>query len=138
MQKEDGKNRDSENKEVPLTITDYRECSDVLDNTSIYLDKNLFGSTSTYIMYGEKDSVYYKIYKSKYTGILDKIWKEELGEKKSEIECTNDWGAKKALRTQIGTYYVRYEDSILIFNDMEDIYLTQEQIDIILEKLDLR
>ena len=123
---------------VPLTITDYRESDDVVENTSHYGDQNLFGSTETYIVYGKKDSVYYQIYKSKYTWILDTIWEEELDGKKFEVDCTDDWEAQKALRNQIGTYYVRYHDSILIFNDNEDVYLTEEQIDMILDKLELR
>lgn len=138
---EEGDGSDSEKKEVPLTITDYRECDDVVEETSIYGDRNLLGSVSRYFVYGKENAISYRIYKSEYAWILDKIWEEEVNGKKyneGAVECTADWRAQKALRNNIGTYYVRYENSILVFGDEEDVYLSEEQIDIILDKLELR
>lgn len=138
---ENGERNDSGKKEVPLIITDYRECDDVIDDTSVYSEGNLLGSVSRYFVYGKVNSISYRIYRSEYTWILDKIWEETVNGKKyneEAVECTADWDAQKALRNKIGTYYIRYEDSILVFSDYEDLYLLEEQIDIILEKLDLR
>ena len=61
----------------------------------------------------------------------EKRFNEEL------VDCTADWGAKKALRDSDSTYYVRYENSILVFSG-EDVNLSEEQIDIILDKLQIR
>lgn len=132
---------DSVKESIPLTITDYRESNDVIEDTSIYGDKNLLGSGTTYFVFGENESIYYKVYKSEYTWILDRIWEEEFTEKKFNIEvvdCTADWNAQKALRNSIGNYFVRYENTILIFSDDKEVYLSEEQIDIILDKLELR
>ncbi len=138
---EDGDSNESSKESIPLTITDYRECNDVIEDTSIYMDRNFLGSKSSYFVFGEKESIYYDVYKSEYTWILDRIWEEEFTEKKFNVEvvdCTADWDAKKALRNSIGNYFVRYENSILIFSDDEDVYLSEEQIAIIIDKLELR
>ena len=138
---ENGENSDSGKKEVPLIITDYRESDDVIDDTSVYNEGNLLGSVSKYFVYGKENSISYRIYKSEYTWILDKIWEEAVNGKKYNeevVDYTADWDAEKAIRNKIGTYYVRYENVILVFSDYEDISLTKEQIDIILEKLELR
>ena len=138
---EDGDGSNSGNVEVPLVITDYRDSKDVIEDTSIYGDKNLLGSREVYFVFGEKESINYDVYKSEYTWILDKIWDEEINGKKFNkevVDCTTDWDAQKALRNNIGTYYVRYENAILVFGDDEDVYLTEEQIDIIIDKLELR
>ena len=138
---ENGENSNSGKEEVPLTITDYRECDDVVEETSVYAEQNLLGSVSRYFVYGKENAISYRIYKSEYVWILDKIWEEVVNSKKYNekvVECTNDWGAQKALRNNIGTYYVRYENSILVFSDDEDVYLSEEQINIISDKLELR
>ncbi len=137
---EDGNNSDSE-KEVPLVITDYRDSNDVIEDTSIYKDSNLLGSKMLCFVFGEKESIYYNIYKSEYAWILDKIWEDEINGKKVNeevVDCTSDWDAKKAFRNNVGTYYVRYENTILIFSDDKTVYLSKEQIGIILDKLELR
>ena len=130
------------NKEsIPLLITDYRECDDVIEDTAIYVDRNFLGTKETYYIFGKKESIYYNVYKSEYTWILDRIWEEEFTEKKFNVEvvdCTADWGAKKAFRNNNGNYFVRYENSILIFSDDENVSLSEEQTDIIIDKLELR
>ena len=54
------------------------------------------------------------------------------------IDCTADWGAKRALTYNNRIYYVRYNHAILVFGDSEVASLSEEQIDIILKKLELR
>lgn len=139
MENKDSNN--SEKKEVPLIITDYRDGDDAVEETDVYVEQNLFGCKLNYFVYGKEESVFYRIYKSEYVWILDKIWEEVVNGKRYNeevVECTNDWGAQKALRNNIGTYYVRYGKAILVFGDGEDIYLSEEQIGIILDKLELR
>ena len=139
---EDGETGDSGGGEIPLTIIDYRDCiDDVVEDTSLYQDRNFLGSRLSYLVYGEEEAIYYYVYKSKYTWILDRIWEDEVDEKiiNEEVEdYTASWGAQKALRDSKGTYYVRYANSVLIFDDDEEVYLSEEQIAVILEKLELR
>lgn len=129
------------NNEAPLTITDYRECDEEIKSLSQYRDKNFLGSRTAFYVYGSTNSLSYTIYKSNNAMILDRIWEEEIYDKKYNeevVDCTASWGAQKALRNNIGTYYVRYENAILVFSDDEDFYLSEEQIAIILDKLELR
>lgn len=126
---------------IPLVMADYKESGDVIEDMSYSRDSNFLGSAEIYFIFGKETSIYYHIYKSEHAWILDKIWKEQLEEKKYNeelVDYTEEWGARQAWRNKIGIYYVRYEDSILVFSDDEDIYLTTDQINIILEKLDLR
>lgn len=127
--------------EVPLYISDYRETEDKIDDIDLYHEANCFGSVDNCFVFYEEDSISYTIYRSPNSRILDRIWEEEFGERKyneGAADCTSDWGAKQAMRNKNGIYFVRYEDSILIFNDEEDVYLTPDQINIICDKLDLR
>ncbi|MBP3451356.1 MAG: DUF2812 domain-containing protein [Agathobacter sp.] len=126
---------------LPVLISDYRECDDEIEEISVYKSENILGSVKTYFAFGEEESIYYNVYRTKHDWILDKIWEEELEDKKYNeelTECSKDWGAKKAFRNKIGIYYVRYENAILVFSDDIDIHLTVDQINIIRDKLDLR
>lgn len=136
-----GENVSQQKEEAPLLISDYRECPYEEDDIDIYHEANLFGSIDNYFIFTEEESIYYTIYRSENSRILDGIWEREFTEKKfneGAADCTSDWGAEKALRNKNGEYYVRYKTSILVFRDYEDIFLTPEQIDIILTKLELR
>ena len=136
---EDGVNEQKD--EVPLLISDYRDYPYEEDDIDIYHESNIFGSVDNYFVITEEESIYYTIYRTENSKILDGIWEREFVEKKfneGASECTSSWGAERAFRNKKGEYYVRYEDSILVFRDYEDVYLTPDQIDIILDKLDLR
>lgn len=125
---------------VPLKITDYREWNDEIEDMSTYHEKNMLGSMGTYILYGEKESIHYEVYRTEHNWILDRIWNKELEYKYNEkrTDCAKEWGAEEAFRNGIGEYYVRYDDVLLMFSDYEDLVLDENQIDIIREKLDLR
>ena len=113
----------------------------MIRDVSYYHEENVFGESDKYFVYGEKESIHYYVYKSSYSTILDKVWDDIINGKKyneGAVDCTTDWNAKKALRNKLGTYYVRFDNAILEFCDYEDTYLTEEQIDIILDKLELR
>lgn len=138
---EDGDGSDSGKAEIPLTITDYRECNEAIEDISVYEDKNFLGSRFSYIGAGEKEYIIYDVYKSEYAWILDRIWKEEFEAKKFNaevVDCTVDWGAEKALRNNNGTYYIRYENAILIFDQDKEVHLSEQQISRIIEKLELK
>lgn len=136
-----GDNNSYKEDAVPLVITDYRESDDTIEDTSYYEEHNFLGSVESYFVFGKKTSIRYEVYKSEYIWILDKIWKDELEGKKFNqemVECTEDWEAQKAFRNNVGTYYVRYKNAILVFSDGGDVYLSKEQIHVILDKLELR
>ena len=126
---------------LPVQIADYRESKGKIRDISYYHERNIFGNSDKYYVFGEEESIYYYVYQSSYTTILDRVWEDIINDKKynvGAVECTKDWSAKKAIRNESGTYYVRYDNAILEFNDDEDIYLSKEQIDTILENLELR
>ena len=101
---------------------------------------DILGTYSSYHIFSKADYVYYTIYESKYAWILDKIWEEELSARFNQDigDYTDDWDAEKAFRNGIGTYYVRYEDAILVLREEVDVSLTPEQMAVICEKLELK
>ena len=125
---------------VPLLVSDYREVSEHVEDVSISYDKNILGSKEYYWVYGEEESISYEIYRSKHSWILNRIWEDEMDKSQNEnkTECTKDWEADIAYRNEIGNYYVRYEDAILIFYEDRENYLVSEQIAVICDKLKLR
>ena len=124
---------------IPLLISDYRESSEIIEDISVSIDKNMLGSKEHYWIFGEEENSSYEIYRSKYSWILERIWEDEMDKKQNEnkTECTKDWEADIAYRNEIGNYYVRYEDAILIFNEDRDYILLPEQIAVIRNKLGL-
>ena len=125
---------------VPLLVSDYRDVSDVIDDVSISYNKNMLGSKEHYWVFGEEESISYEIYRSRYSWILNRIWEDELEKKQNEnkTDCTTDWEADIAYRNEIGDYYVRYEDAILIFYEDREYVLVPWQIEVIRDKLQLR
>lgn len=102
--------------------------------------ESFFGNWFYYNLdYGE-DYLYYDVYASEYGWVLDKVWAAETDGKANETrtDCTGDWGSENAFRNGAGDYLVRYEGKILVLCGSEEAPLTQQQIDIIREKLDLR
>ena len=125
---------------VPLLVSDYREVSEYVDDISISYDENMLGSKEHYWVYGEEESISYEIYRSKHSWILNRIWEDEMDKSQNEnkTECTKDWEADIAYRNEIGDYYVRYEDAILIFYEDREYVLVPWQIEVIRDKLQLR
>lgn len=126
--------------DLPLKISDYREFPDEIEDVSIHQDENVLGIQGSYFIFSKTDTVYYTIYKSKHAWILDKIWEEELSAwvNRDMADCTENWGAKKAFRNDVGTYYVRYQDAIFILREDAESSLTPEQMEIICEKLEMK
>lgn len=127
--------------DLPVLISDYREETDEVVDISYYHEENVFGSMDKYNVYCEEEVIHYYVYRAAFAGILDKVWDDIVSKKRfneDAVDCTEDWNARKAVRNKLGTYYVRYDNAVLEFDDDEEIYLTDEQIDIILDKLGLR
>lgn len=125
--------------DVPLKISDYREATGTTTDVSIYHEKNMLGSYEDYFLLGS-EHIYYKIYRSDYDWILNRIWEEEFHKKYNDnkTDCQQEWEAEAAYRNEGGEYYVRYEKTILIFSEDARIPLNEEQISIICDKLKLR
>lgn len=127
--------------DLPVLLSDYRETTDEVVDISYYREENIFGSMDKYYIYFEEESIHYYVYRAAFGVILDQIWDDILSKKRfneDAVDCTGDWNAEKAVRNKLGTYYVRYDNAVLEFSDDEEVYLTDEQIDIILDKLGLR
>lgn len=126
--------------DLPLHIEDYREKSEGEEDISLYHDENTLGSSDVCLISCGDDSLMYEVYRSRFDWITDRIWADKKDEKISEItvDCTSEWGAEEAFYSEMGEYYVKYEDVIFILDEYEDIHLTQKQIDTIREKMNLR
>jgi len=137
----DGTDVEVKKDNLPVQISDYRDTQEEIQDISYYHEGNIFGNMNKYFVFGKKESIHYFVYQSAYSGILDKVWEDIVNGKKfneDAVDCTKDWNANKAIRNKIGTYYVRYDNVILEFSDDEEVYLSEEQIEIILDKLGIR
>lgn len=131
---------------APLLKTDYAECATELEEIILYEDQNVFGQSKIYIIsYEDTETDYnngtsYYIFSSEYEWIMDRIWKRytDFKEDYEVVECSEEWGADAAYYVVGGEYSVRYDNTILIFNDYDNITITGDQINIIRDKLDLR
>lgn len=126
--------------DLPLLISDYKYNEAIIEDISIYHQENIFGGYDTYFIWATNDTVSYTVYRSEYTWILDKIWEDELKKKVNEniTYCSENWEANIAFKNNADEYLVRHDNSILIFREYDDIDLTNEQINIIRDKLNLR
>lgn len=137
----DGTDVEVKKENLPVQICDYRETPDEVQEIRHYHEGNIFGDVDKYFVYGKKESIHYYVYKFAYSGILDKVWEDIVSGKRINeeiVDCTKDWNANKAIRNKIGTYYVRYDNVILEFGDDAEVYLSKDQIEIILDRLDIR
>ena len=132
--------------EAPLVKEDYTQDVTELEKITVYDNKNILGRNQSYVISYEdtetdyNNGLYYDIYTSEIELLMDKIWEDqtELRCTGERTDCTKAWGAEVAFFDEQGEYFVRYENVILHFEDYKNIVLTQEQIDIIRDKLDLR
>jgi len=129
--------------EAPLIKVDYSASEEEMEGILLYEDSNVFGSRESYIVQysgsGSND-LFYDIFTCEYEWIQNRIWNQYLEAKSSHAveDCRSAWHAEEAFRTESGKYFVRYQNIIFTLNESEGLLLSQEQIDIIREKLDLR
>lgn len=125
---------------VPVTCEDLGIEAGELEDVTVDGSGSVFGYASRYWLEYEEDTISYQVYETQHQWILDRIWEECLDGRYNEDKtaCTEAWNADLAYRNNLGTYYVRYEDAIIIFSGGEDIYLTPEQIEIISSSLNIR
>ena len=132
--------------DAPIKKADYVEYEPETEKIFCFANNNILGSMQIYVLayayVDEKNGngLIYEIYSSEIDWIMDHIWKMETGKiaESEKLDCTKAWGAETAFLTGNEKYFVRYEDTIITFTDYDGTILTQEQIDIICEKLDVR
>ena len=134
----------AQNKEnIPLLYSDLGVDNGSIEYSSIREENSILGSHKTYYLHYEPQApmqqLNYTLYLSEHDWILDHVWDENRGESYNQnaTDHTASWGAVEAYRNQAGTFYVRYDDAILILYT-EIAELTPAQIDIVLENLQLR
>ena len=132
-----------EKENVPLQYSDLGVDNGTIEHSSYGGESSILGSHKTYYLHYEPQKpmqqLNYTIYQTDHAWILDHVWEESRGESynANATDCTDHWGAIEAYRNQAGTYYVRYDDAILILY-IEVAELTPAQIGIVLENLQLR
>lgn len=125
---------------LPLLYADIEPDAGELDGAVEIGDSSFLGSGYRYtLVYGD-EYVFYDVYKTSHVWILDRIWDYESNRANNVdwTDCTAQWGASYAYRNDLGDYYVRFDGAILKFGVNETTYLSQEQIDIICNLLELR
>ena len=131
--------------DAPVVRADYMEYTPEIEQIDRLVDSNILGSKEIYIIdytyVDEKTGqmLMYEKYSSRIEWLIEHIWELRIGEvdRTKVTDCTQEWGAEYAFGSE-GYYVVRYENTIFIYSDYDDRTLTQEQIDIIREKMDLR
>lgn len=126
--------------QIPVTCEELGIDMGVLEQATAEGSESVLGSERFYWLEYEEEPVYYLVYETEHQWILDRIWKENMDARFNQdaADCTADWNAAIARRNSNGTYYVRYESAILIFDCSEDIYLTPEQIGILCQSIFVR
>lgn len=78
----------------------------------------------------------YTLYQSKYDWVLDRVWEEMSEYFPEDNVCAEEWEAEEALQGDNALYLVRYKEKILFLNEYAN--LTQEQIQVVRDRLELR
>ena len=132
--------------EIPLLQSDYKETAGKIDLTDEGHFQGVLGSMSYFLVrYDEttnsvgdsSDSLWYYVYESSHSWILNKIWKQHLEKADGARDCTQEWRAEAAVCSgSRGTIYtVLYQEKLLYLYSNDP--LDEEQIDIIRTKLKL-
>ena len=102
-------------------------------------DTSIWGSERSYHIFYENASIAYEIYESKHNWVLDIVWDYHLSRNLNvnKTDCTADWRAEAAYHNELITYYVRYDDAILVLHVFDDLLPSQQQIDAIRTLLEL-
>jgi len=120
--------------DVPLLYEDIGGDAGALELVDTEKRSSIFGTFTYFGLFYEDGHVVYFIYESDEAWVLDKIWKEETDATNWE-DCTDLWGTEQAVGRFGYEYVVRCPGRIVTFNGIYDEELTQEQIDIIRDKL---
>lgn len=133
---------------IPLTQADYKEIPGQIIRTDKGDMSGMLGSMMYFeVEYGEKtglegeeknvDTLWYFVYETRYSWILDKIWEQYVENAYEPQDCTADWEALDAfVGGSLGRLYtVRYRDRLLYMYSDEP--LDKAQIQVVKNKLQL-
>lgn len=132
---------------APLLQEDYREVDAPFMQVEINESETIFGSIETYhITYYKHsenpddeiwDDIDYTIIESEYDWIIDHSWNVLTTDLVNPKNIAKEWGAVDGIREYeyFKSYYLKYDHQIFMFKFAPGF--TQEQIDIIREKLNL-
>lgn len=131
---------------VPLIQEDYKDMSDLPYSTKAEYAESMMGRMEIYQVEYEMgsmaDIINYTVYTSSHPWVLERLWKQEIGQQeKREGQLTDAapiWDARKALMGQSGvkTYSVFYEDKMMVLWGTS-LDLDEAQIQKIRQKLEL-
>lgn len=119
--------------DVPLLYEDIGADAGELEEITLDGSSSVFGSALRCWLYYEEELVYYQVYKSDYSWVLDKIWNELMEAKYNRLGSDNNdvWNAETAIHNVPGTYLVRYPNAVMVMDFAEDTVLTPAQTHII-------
>lgn len=132
---------------APLLQEDYREVDAPFMQVEINESETIFGSIETYHVTYYKhsenpddeiwDDIDYTIIESEYDWIIDRSWNVLTTDLVNPKNIAKEWGAVDGIREYeyFKSYYLKYDHQIFMFKFAPGF--TQEQIDIIREKLNL-
>lgn len=118
---------------APLYYEDIGGAAGKVEEVNYDRSTSIFGSGMRCWIEYEDESIYYFVYTSDHPWILDSIWEEQMDAKFNQTaeDVRGLWGAVAAAHNLNGTYYVRYQDAILILDFAEDTVLTPSDVEII-------
>lgn len=121
-----------------LTYEDFGVEIPTEDIRSSELEEGILGTWEYANLDCGNDFLYYHLYTTEHSWILQEIWERETDGKVNETrtDCTTLWGAREAFRNNAGNYLIRYDDRIWVICPSLETPLTQEQISRIIETLE--
>ena len=120
--------------EPPLLLEDYKKVDGGLIEKTVKQKTSILGnSVHCYLKYDD-ETIFYDLYESEYTWVTERLWEEESKFFKGAADCSESWEAREALGAP-AMYLVRYDNKILLIASGK---LTQEQIEIVRDKLNLQ
>lgn len=127
--------------DIPLYAEDIGLDFGEMENSTGYVHSSVFGTHTAYSLhYENRQYMFYVAYKTNEDWILDRIWELETdgAANRNRTDCTEAWGAEIGFRNENGDFFLRYPNSILTFTLYDETQLSDVQIAVILDKLELR
>ena len=127
--------------QIPLYAEDIGLDFGEMENSTGYVHSSVFGTHTAYSLhYENRQYMFYVAYKTNEDWILDRIWELETdgAANRNRTDCTEAWGAEIGFRNENGDFFLRYPNSILTFTLYDETQLSDVQIAVILDKLELR
>ena len=127
--------------QIPLYAEDIGLDFGEMESSTGYIHSSVFGTHTAYSLhYENRQYMFYVAYKTNEDWILDRIWELETdgAANRNRTDCAEAWGAEIGFRNENGDFFLRYPNSILTFTLYDETQLSDVQIAVILDKLELR